>query len=126
MISSKNGTDISEYEITGIEKFGIWLPADDREYFIKNNLTSSFPCCIYAAWGLFMNKIAAEINEKLKKLPEPYQKEILDFVDFIEQKSRRNTDTVYLQKIPGMTESIKKGRKEKTASCRTLEDIGWK
>lgn len=35
MISSKNGTDILEYEITNIERFGIWLLADDKEYYIK-------------------------------------------------------------------------------------------
>ena len=35
MISSKNGTDTLEYEITNIERYGIWLLADDREYYIK-------------------------------------------------------------------------------------------
>lgn len=35
MISLKNGTDTLEYEITNIERFGIWLLADDKEYFIK-------------------------------------------------------------------------------------------
>jgi len=35
MISSKNGTDTLEYEITNIERFGIWLVADDKEYYIK-------------------------------------------------------------------------------------------
>lgn len=35
MISSKHGTDTLEYEITNIERFGIWLLADDREYYIK-------------------------------------------------------------------------------------------
>lgn len=35
MISLKNGTDILEYEITNIERFGIWLLTDDKEYYIK-------------------------------------------------------------------------------------------
>ncbi len=35
MISSKNGTGTLEYEITNIERFGIWLLADDKEYYIK-------------------------------------------------------------------------------------------
>jgi len=35
MISSKNGIDILEYEITNIEKFGVWLLADNKEYYIK-------------------------------------------------------------------------------------------
>jgi hypothetical protein len=35
MISLKNGTDTLEYEITNIERFGIWLLADDKEYYIK-------------------------------------------------------------------------------------------
>ena len=72
-----------------------------------------------------MNKISAEITKKIKNLPEPYLKEILNFIDFMEQKIKKNSDTEYLQSIPGMTESIKKGRKEKTRSCKTLEDIGW-
>jgi len=35
MISSTNGTGTLEYEITNIERFGIWLLADDKEYYIK-------------------------------------------------------------------------------------------
>ncbi|MDY6969224.1 MAG: hypothetical protein SVR08_11325 [Spirochaetota bacterium] len=50
----------------------------------------------------------------MKKLPEAYLQKILDFVDFMEQKSRRSKDTEYLEGISGMTESIKQGRKEKT------------
>ena len=34
MISSKNGTDTLEYEITNIEKFGFWFLVDNNEYFI--------------------------------------------------------------------------------------------
>jgi len=42
MISSKNGTDTLQYEITNIERFGIWLLADDKEYFIKFDDYPSF------------------------------------------------------------------------------------
>lgn len=35
MISLKNGTNTLEYEITNIERFGIWLLADNKEYYIK-------------------------------------------------------------------------------------------
>ena len=35
MISLTNGTNTLEYEITNIERFGIWLLADNREYYIK-------------------------------------------------------------------------------------------
>jgi hypothetical protein len=35
MISSKNGTGTLEYEVTNIERYGIWLLADDKEYYIK-------------------------------------------------------------------------------------------
>ncbi len=72
-----------------------------------------------------MNKISSEITKKIKNLPEPYLKEVLDFIDFMDQKNKKNADTEYLQGIPGMTESIKEGRKEKTKSCKTLNDIGW-
>ena len=35
MISSKNGTGTLEYEVTNIERHGIWLLAEDKEYYIK-------------------------------------------------------------------------------------------
>ena len=73
-----------------------------------------------------MSKIAEQITKKINKLPEAYLQEILDFVDFMEQKSRRNRDTEYLEGISGMTESIKQGRKEKTEDCKTLKEIGWR
>jgi len=30
-----NGTGTLKYEITNIERFGSWLLADDKEYYIK-------------------------------------------------------------------------------------------
>jgi len=35
MILSRNGIDTLEYEITNIERFGLWLLISDKEYFIK-------------------------------------------------------------------------------------------
>ena len=73
-----------------------------------------------------MNKIVQQITKKIKNLPEAYIQEVLDFVDFMEQKGKSNRDTEYLQNIPGMTKSIKQSRKEKTEDCKTLKDIGWR
>ena len=68
-----------------------------------------------------MNKISAEITKKIKNLPEPYLKEILNFIDFMEQKIKKNSDTEYLQSIPGMTESIKKAERKKPGHVKHLK-----
>ncbi len=67
-----------------------------------------------------------QIIKKLEDIPEIYLREILDFVDFIRERGKKNRDTEYLAGIKGMTASIKKGRKEKAEDCKSLEDIGWR
>jgi len=73
-----------------------------------------------------MTKTQKQIIKKIEMLPEMYLREILDFVDFIKQREKKDRDTRYLDGIKGVKESIRKGRKEKPGDCKTLEDIGWR
>jgi hypothetical protein len=73
-----------------------------------------------------MTRIQKQILKKIEALPEIYLREILDFVDFIKQKEKKDHDTRYLAGIKGVKESVRRGRKENTGDCKTLEDIGWR
>jgi len=54
MISSQHGTNISEFEVTNIEKLGIWFLVDDQEYFIS---FEDYPAFKEAPVGKIMNVI---------------------------------------------------------------------
>ncbi len=64
------------------------------------------------------------IISELDKLPPPYQKEILDFIEFVKTKVQES-DTEYLQSMTGMEESIRQAMDENPRESLTLEDIGW-
>jgi len=64
------------------------------------------------------------IISELDRLPPPYQKEILDFIEFVKMKARES-DTEYLKSMPGMEESIRQAMDEDPKGSLTLEDIGW-
>jgi len=64
------------------------------------------------------------IISELDRLPPTYQKEILDFIEFVKMKARKS-DTEYLQSMPGMEESIRQAMDEDPKGSLTLEDIGW-
>ena len=70
-----------------------------------------------------MIQLEEKIIEKLHSLPEVYLREIFDFVEFLNQKYKKMTDTEFLKNINGMSESIAQGRKEKVEDCKTLEDM---
>jgi len=53
-----------------------------------------------------MQTLVLQINEKLKNLQPFYLKEVYDFVSFLKDKQKKETDTEYLNNIPGMAESI--------------------
>ena len=54
-----------------------------------------------------MNTLALKISEELKTLHPFYLKEVFDFVTFLKERQKRESDTEYLNSIPGMAESIK-------------------
>jgi hypothetical protein len=64
------------------------------------------------------------IISELDRLPPPYQKEILDFIEFVKIKARES-DTEYLQNMTGMVESMRRAMDENPGESLTLEDIGW-
>ena len=64
------------------------------------------------------------IIKDLDRLPLPYQKEILDFIEFVKIKAQES-DTEYLQSMPGMVESIKQAMAEDPNKSLTLKNIGW-
>ena len=64
------------------------------------------------------------IISEVDRLPPAYQKEILDFIEFVKIKARKS-DTKYLQTIPGMEESIRQAMDENPKGSLTLEDVGW-
>ncbi len=73
-----------------------------------------------------MSHIALKIAEKIKELPDAHLYKVLDFIEsLIRNQNREMSDTEYLEAIPGMTESIDEGRKEKIEDCASLKDIGW-
>ena len=53
-----------------------------------------------------MQNLAREISKELKTMHPLYIKEVYDFVTFLKEKQKRESDTEYLTKIPGMTNSI--------------------
>ena len=71
-----------------------------------------------------MTTLEKEITEKIHTMPVVYLKEILDFVEFLNQKYKKTSDTEFLKNIEGMSKSIEEGRKEKIEDCKSLKDIG--
>ena len=71
-----------------------------------------------------LSKDKERIISEVDRLRPVYQKEILDFIEFVKMKARKS-DTEYLQTIPGMEESIRQAMDENPKGSLTLEDIGW-
>ncbi len=53
-----------------------------------------------------MELLSKEIEKDLKLLNPFYQREVYDFIKFLQAKQKRNNDTDYLSSIPGMIDSI--------------------
>jgi len=64
------------------------------------------------------------IIDEIDRLPLPYQKEVMDFIESLKLKAQES-DTEYLQNMPGMAASIKQAMAEDHRESLTLEDIGW-
>lgn len=55
-----------------------------------------------------MQDLALKISEELKTLHPLYIKEVYDFITFLKEKQKKESDTEYLSNIPGMVDSILK------------------
>jgi hypothetical protein len=53
-----------------------------------------------------MHNLTREINKELETMHPLYIKEVYDFVTFLKEKQKRESETEYLTKIPGMVNSI--------------------
>ena len=64
------------------------------------------------------------IISQLDSLPEPVLDKVQEFILFQQfSMGLFKSDTEYLQSIPGMAESILKGRAEPVNEC--LDSVGW-
>ena len=64
-----------------------------------------------------MGSLAMKIEEEVKNLPPKYLKEVLDFIAFVKQKARKESDTKYLSKNEKLKKSIIEGLKTPLTEC---------
>jgi hypothetical protein len=64
-----------------------------------------------------MNAIQSNLNDIINSIPYYYQQELLDYALFLKSKSEKETDTEYLESIPGMVESILESAKSELKDC---------
>jgi hypothetical protein len=53
-----------------------------------------------------MNTIQNDIIKIVNEMPYYHQLDLLDYANYLKEKSKRETDTEYLESIPGMVDSI--------------------
>jgi hypothetical protein len=69
-----------------------------------------------------MGKIQERIVQLTHALPEKYQEEVLDFIEYIYTKAAWKSDTEYLSSVPGMKEKIIEASKTPLRECDTKLD----
>jgi len=70
-----------------------------------------------------MQTLAVRISEELKALHPFYLKEVYDFISFLKERQKRESDTDYLNSIPGMAESIIK--ESETPLSEYSDQLDW-
>ena len=68
---------------------------------------------------MFSDKITSEIDS----LPLQYQKEVFDFILFLKNKIKEETDTDYLSKNPEIKQSIINGLNTPLSECS--KEVNW-
>jgi hypothetical protein len=66
-----------------------------------------------------MTALQERINQEINKLPLISQKEVLDFILFIQQKINTETDSDYLSKNPKIKNAIIEGLNTPLNECST-------
>jgi len=69
-----------------------------------------------------MTELQEKINQEINKLPLISQKEVLDFILFIQQKIDTETDSDYLSKNPEVKNAIINGLNTPLNECSTQLD----
>ena len=70
-----------------------------------------------------MNTLQANLVDLTNSLPYYYLNDLLDYAKFLKQKSEKETDTEFLESIPGMVDSIIEASKEDLSNCS--QKIEW-
>jgi hypothetical protein len=76
-----------------------------------------------ALWGKIMNTLPELINKEIYKLPLTSQKEVLDFVLFLNKRINIETDNDYLSKDPDIKQAIINGLNTPLDECS--EHLDW-
>jgi hypothetical protein len=69
-----------------------------------------------------MNALQEKIYQEIDKLPLISQKEVLDFILFIQQKNNTESDSAYLSKNPAIKNAIIEGLNTPLHDCSTQLD----
>jgi len=70
-----------------------------------------------------MTTLQSKVQEEMDFLPLSYQKEILDFVLFLKEKAKLESDTEYLSKNASIKQAIIEGLNTPLGECS--EQLDW-
>ncbi|TAL68106.1 MAG: hypothetical protein EPN82_11970 [Bacteroidetes bacterium] len=70
-----------------------------------------------------MNVLQSDLVKIANDIPYYYLQDLLDYANFLKEKSKKDSDTEYLESIPGMVDSIVKASKEDLKDCSKTP--GW-
>jgi len=70
-----------------------------------------------------MNVLQSDLVKITDEIPYYYLQDLLDYANFLKEKSQKDNDTEYLESIPGMVDSIIAASKEELNNCS--KSPGW-
>jgi len=70
-----------------------------------------------------MNAIQNDIVKIVKEIPYYHQIDLLEYANYLKEKSKNSNDTDYLESIPGMVDSIVAASKENIKDCS--KELEW-
>ncbi len=69
-----------------------------------------------------MNRLQSNLIKIIDEIPYYYLQDLLDYAIFLKEKHKKESDTEYLESIPGVADSIIEASKEKLDDCsKSLE-----
>lgn len=72
---------------------------------------------------LKMNSLQIALFEKTKEMPSYYLQELLDYADFLKEKSKKESETDYLLKYSQITNEIIEASKQDISTCK--KELEW-
>ncbi len=70
-----------------------------------------------------MNVLQSDLVKITDEIPYYYLQDLLDYANFLKEKSKKENDSEYLESIPGMVDSIVNASKEELKDCSKTP--GW-